>query len=330
MCPIISIIIPNYNKQSYIEETLSSVLNQSFLNWEAIIVDDDSADASQEVIKRISETDNRIRFIQRDREPKGGSVCRNIGIEKAKGEYLMFFDSDDLMSCDCLLQRVDYMQKYSELDFAVFPVGTFYKSIGDSRNVWQAKQGNHLPAFLRHNLPWNIMSPIWKTSFVIDSLKGFDEAFPRLQDVEFHTRALLVPNIKYSVIEDVMPMCFYRIDIERTNQSQVIRLKTMLSGIDLYIKKFEKLIPDKKLKKNLRGTLFAFQTQTNYYKAISRITEEDYLLITNLLHDEIMKISDLFPSNRKRFLSVYNFLYQKGFWHIKGFNFVTKYLFINL
>jgi glycosyltransferase involved in cell wall biosynthesis len=328
---MLSIIIPNYNKVLYLKESLQSVITQKYTDWEAIVVDDGSTDGSQNLLKEIAETDDRIRFFQRESSLKGGSVCRNIGIEQANGEYLMFFDSDDLMAPDCLQQRMDYIINYPYLHFIVFPIGTFYKAIGDRKIVWQtSKSKNYLKAFLQHDLPWHTMSPIWKTTFIKEQMKGFDELFPRLQDVEFHTRALLEPNVKYSIVNDVEPKCFYRVDDFRTNQSYIQKLKIMLLGIKMYIEKYEKIITEKDIKKNLRGTLFAFLIQTNYYRAISRINKQEYQLITNQVNDEIMKASELFTPSKRKFLDIYNFMYQKGFWHIKGFNFLAKILFVKV
>jgi hypothetical protein len=232
------------------------------------------------------------------------------------------------MQVDCLQQRIDYMERNLELHFSVFPVGTFYKIIGDNGNIWQTKQENHLKAFLRHDLPWNIMSTIWQTSFIKEKIKGFDESFPRLQDVEFHTRVLLESDIKYSIINDVSPECFYRIDNARSNKSHIQMLETMLSGVTLYIHKFEQLIQDSKVRKNLRGTLFSFLTQTNYYHVQSWISHQEYLSVVKQVNG-IMNDSDLFPLKKKRFINMYNFLYQKGCWHIKGFNFIMKRFFIS-
>ena len=138
--PVVSIIIPNFNKATFIAESIRSVLEQDFEDWEAIIVDDGSTDNSVEIINNLVSNDPRLKLFQRNRLPKGGSTCRNIGIENARGDYLFFFDSDDLMTKDCIGERVNLMQANTTLDFAVFPVGTFYKAIGDSSMVWRTKK----------------------------------------------------------------------------------------------------------------------------------------------------------------------------------------------
>jgi glycosyltransferase involved in cell wall biosynthesis len=88
--PLVSIVIPNYNRESLIEETLNSVLQQTINNWECIIVDDGSTDNSINLIKHFTEKDNRFKLILRDRKPKGASTCRNIGIAHSRSQYIVF------------------------------------------------------------------------------------------------------------------------------------------------------------------------------------------------------------------------------------------------
>lgn len=321
--PVVSIIIPNFNKATFIAESIRSVLEQEFEDWEAIIVDDGSTDNSVEIINNLVSNDPRLKLFQRNRLPKGGSTCRNIGIENARGDYLFFFDSDDLMTKDCIGERVNLMQDNTTLDFAVFPVGTFYKAIGDSTMVWRTKKGDHLKQFLRHDLPWNIMSPIWRTPFVKNKLNGFDESFPRLQDVEFHTRALLQKGLEYKIVHNTTPKCFYRIDHERTKQSQAQGLQTMYQGVKKYIQTFKEKVDDPKIKRKLRGTLFSFLNQLNYSLKSKSVTNvEHHALYQGILSD--WGDNTLISKQTIRGLKLYTKLYNAGIYRLKGFNWISK------
>lgn len=323
--PVVSIIIPNFNKATFIAESIRSVLEQEFEDWEAIIVDDGSTDNSVEIINNLVSNDPRLKLFQRNRLPKGGSTCRNIGIENARGDYLFFFDSDDLMTKDCIGERVNLMQDNTTLDFAVFPVGTFYKAIGDSTMVWRTKKGDHLKQFLRHDLPWNIMSPIWRTPFVKNKLNGFDESFPRLQDVEFHTRALLQKGLEYKIVHNTTPKCFYRIDHERTKQSTCQYLEGMLSGVEKYLDKFEALLSDVNQIRYLRSTLFTIITLINFKLTHNQISLKEYTVLNNRI-SKFVKKGRLFSNFSVKILTHYDSLYKKGFWRIKGFNYLFKQL----
>jgi glycosyltransferase involved in cell wall biosynthesis len=321
--PVVSIIIPNFNKATFIAESIRSVLEQDFEDWEAIIVDDGSTDNSVEIINNLVSNDPRLKLFQRNRLPKGGSTCRNIGIENARGDYLFFFDSDDLMTKDCIGERVNLMQDNTTLDFAVFPVGTFYKAIGDSTMVWRTKKGDHLKQFLRHDLPWHTMSPIWRTPFVKNKLNGFDESFPRLQDVEFHTRALLQKGLEYKIVHNTTPKCFYRIDHERTKQSQAQGLQTMYQGVKKYIQTFKEKVDDPKIKRKLRGTLFSFLNQLNYSLKSKSVTNvEHHALYQGILSD--WGDNTLISKQTIRGLKLYTKLYNAGIYRLKGFNWISK------
>jgi len=95
MKELISVITPNYNAAQYLTETINSVINQTYKNWEMIIIDDCSTDASIEIIQKFIKQDKRIKLLKL-KINKGPAVTRNVGIENAKGKYLTFLDADDL------------------------------------------------------------------------------------------------------------------------------------------------------------------------------------------------------------------------------------------
>ncbi|MET7028792.1 glycosyltransferase family 2 protein [Sediminicola luteus] len=95
MTPKVSIVTPTYNSEKYIEETIKSVLNQSYTNWEIIIIDDKSSDNTSEIVKAYQLKDTRIYFFQLQ-ENSGSAIARNTGIERATGDFLTFLDADDI------------------------------------------------------------------------------------------------------------------------------------------------------------------------------------------------------------------------------------------
>lgn len=95
MIGLVSIITPTFQSADFIAETIASVQNQTYSNWEMIIVDDGSTDATEKIIKNILLNDNRIHFFKLDQN-SGPAVARNKGIEQAKGEFMTFLDADDI------------------------------------------------------------------------------------------------------------------------------------------------------------------------------------------------------------------------------------------
>ena len=106
---LVSIITPVYNSQDYLEETILSVLNQTYSNWELLLIDDCSTDNSYEIIKKYLEKDKRIKYLKNDKN-SGPAITRNRGIKEAKGEYIAFLDSDDLWYENKLERQINFMQ----------------------------------------------------------------------------------------------------------------------------------------------------------------------------------------------------------------------------
>jgi len=112
----VSVIIPTFNRGNVIGETLESVRAQTLTEWECIVVDDGSSDDTEELMKTYQEMDPRFTFIKRPTERnKGACTCRNIGLEHAKGEYIQFLDSDDLISNNKLEEQVKRLESIGDL-----------------------------------------------------------------------------------------------------------------------------------------------------------------------------------------------------------------------
>jgi glycosyltransferase involved in cell wall biosynthesis len=111
MNPLVSIIIPTYNRAHLICETLDSILAQTYSNWECIVIDDGSTDNTAGVMRDYVKKDNRFQYHQRpDNRKKGPNSCRNYGFELCKGEYVNWFDSDDIMLNNCLNDKAFFFQ----------------------------------------------------------------------------------------------------------------------------------------------------------------------------------------------------------------------------
>lgn len=107
--PLVSIVTPCYNSEKYISETIDSVFNQTYKNWEMIIVDDISSDNSIEIIKKYCEKDSRIKYYILE-EKGGASLARNKAIRESQGKYIAFLDADDVWKSDKLEKQVQFME----------------------------------------------------------------------------------------------------------------------------------------------------------------------------------------------------------------------------
>jgi teichuronic acid biosynthesis glycosyltransferase TuaG len=107
--PLISIVTPVYNSAKYLNETIQSVINQTYKNWELLIVDDCSTDNSARIIKEIAAFDPRIRFMQLQCN-QGSGPSRNLAIKEANGKYIAFLDSDDFWVAEKLEIQVNFLE----------------------------------------------------------------------------------------------------------------------------------------------------------------------------------------------------------------------------
>ena len=124
---LVSIIMPTYNCGSFIKETIESVLNQTYKNWELIIVDDCSKDDTEKAVKTIK--DKRIKY-HKLKTNSGAAVARTEAMKKAKGYYMAFLDSDDLWYPDKLEKQIKFM-KDNNYDFTC----TAYEQIDEKENL---------------------------------------------------------------------------------------------------------------------------------------------------------------------------------------------------
>lgn len=104
--PLVSVVIPAYNRADKIEASIRSVQAQSYSNWEIIVSDDGSIDTTRDVVRKMIIADNRVRLITREKNA-GAQAARNAGVRESKGEWIAFLDSDDLWLPDSLERRLN-------------------------------------------------------------------------------------------------------------------------------------------------------------------------------------------------------------------------------
>lgn len=108
--PVISVVMPVYNGEAFIAESIRSVMQQSFHDWELIVVDDASADSSVDLVQVLCAEDGRIRLIQLEQN-SGAAVARNAAFESARGRYIAFLDGDDLWLPHKLERQLAFMEQ---------------------------------------------------------------------------------------------------------------------------------------------------------------------------------------------------------------------------
>ena len=194
MSKLVSIIIPTYNRAYLIGETLESILAQNYKIWECIIVDDGSNDNTATLIDEYVKKDNRFQYHQRPVDRiKGANACRNYGFELSKGEYIKWFDSDDIMHPDFLQKQVLVLEQNVELDFCACFAKKFNIKINDISEDFYPEdilEENAIFNFIVGKLFFLTPSTMWRREIILDK-ELFDETLSNAHETDFNFRRLI-------------------------------------------------------------------------------------------------------------------------------------------
>lgn len=136
-----TIITPIYNGEDFLEETLKSILNQTYNEWESILVNDNSTDSSLKIAEKYAKLDPRFKIINL-RTSNGAAKARNIGIEVAQGRFIAFLDSDDLWANDKLEKQINYMTA-NKVGFTYTNYSQFGEASNSDVNIYAPKKINY-------------------------------------------------------------------------------------------------------------------------------------------------------------------------------------------
>ena len=205
----VSIIIPVYNRAQYISKTLDSIIDQTFKNWECIVVDDGSTDHTLEVVKFYENKDNRIKLYQRPEQlKKGANACRNFGFSKSEGQYIQWFDSDDLMFKDLLKAKTHYLNTNKLSQFCLCQMIFFEEINGQFKQLQTTniKYKDLLLDYVSGKITIGTQTVFWRKSF-LENKQLFDQDLTQSQDLEFNSR-MFQNNPKGGFIDQ--PLIWYR------------------------------------------------------------------------------------------------------------------------
>ena len=194
---LVTVVVPTQNRLSLLSQTVRSVQNQTHAHWELLIVDDDSSDGTEQWVISEQQQDPRIRLIKRATHranANGAQVCRNLGLQMAQGQAVLFLDSDDLLASDCLRRRLALLDAEPSIDAVVGQALHFRDNPGDlgSDSIWGhwSPGENDLDRFLSNAILWQTSGPLWRRR-ALDSVGPWDESLQHVgHDHEFHVRAL--------------------------------------------------------------------------------------------------------------------------------------------
>ncbi len=237
--PVVSIIIPTYNRANLIGESISSVLNQTFKDFEVIIVDDGSVDNTESVVKSFN--DARIKYIKCEKN-RGACVARNLGIKIAKGKYIAFQDSDDKWLPEKLEKQIKVLTACQENSI----VYTGFWRIKDNKKIYiplnrvKQKDGNVYKELLNGNFISTQTLLVKKKC--LEKSGVFDENLPRFQDWDLVLRLAKYYDFKF--IDEPLALCYF------TSKSISTDSNALLKAFRIIEEKYFKDLSNKLLAKH--------------------------------------------------------------------------------
>lgn len=202
---LVSIIIPTFNRGDLIHDTLDSILNQTYAHWECIVVDDGSNDDTDVIMGHYCSTDERFQYYKRpEYKPKGANSCRNYGFEKSKGEFIQWFDSDDILDDKKIELQLDALKREDKFiaicDFQMFkgdqkPFGVMNANLSKNTEILFSQ-------FVGGKSILNTQIILWHRSVISEII--FDETLFRAQDLDFIYRAIKYRNHMIAIQSQVL------------------------------------------------------------------------------------------------------------------------------
>jgi glycosyltransferase involved in cell wall biosynthesis len=179
--PLVSVIIPVYNREKFINASIESVLNQTYKNIELIVIDDGSSDNTINILNGIN--DSRLRIYSQPN--RGRSVARNFALNLAKGKYIAFLDSDDIYLPQKIQLQVDFLEKNKKYS-VMYTSATCVGENGESLNFeYRASKSGWIYNDIAYFLPITVILPtVMFEKTVYLKVGGFDEFLHRFEDVD--------------------------------------------------------------------------------------------------------------------------------------------------
>lgn len=200
--PLVSIIIPTYNRANIIGETLDSILAQTYTNWECIVVDDGSTDKTFELLSKYIKKDSRFQYFKRPQDRiKGPNSCRNYGFEISKGTFINFFDSDDIYYPETLEKVIEKANNSIDAVVVKTEVIDYISKKVISRNIIFSEK--FLEDYFIGKITFFVGGGFWKRSYLKTHEDIFDENIGNMDDWDFNLR-MLYKNPKLVFVDEVL------------------------------------------------------------------------------------------------------------------------------
>lgn len=205
MSRLVSVVIPVFNAESFIERTIESVLSQTYRNLEIQVIDDKSTDKTAHIVNELMLTDKRISFYSLDKNYGGPAKARNIGVERAKGDIIAFLDADDIWKPN----KLEECLKYDKYDI-IHHYEAFF--ITDEKNIVKTSRPKYSENIYKKLLYSNLFSPssiLIKRELLLKYKFNESPVFNGVEDYELWIRIFKNQNCRIKLVESSLTL--YRV-----------------------------------------------------------------------------------------------------------------------
>ena len=230
---LVSVIIPTCNRKKFLRKALDSVLNQTYDNFEIIVIDDCSCDDTKGMV--LSYKDRRIKYFQ-NTSKLYAAESRNIGIERSNGDFIAFLDDDDEWLPDKLTMQMPLFRKNSKVGIVYSSISLFFSDYNLSYNTKPEKRGMIFKDLLIKNYIGGTVSVVVRKEVFSNVFDGkyFDPNFKAREEYDLWVRISKKWEVDY--IDTPLVTAYYRNDIDRVSSN----VDNYVKGIDLLNYKYEK------------------------------------------------------------------------------------------
>lgn len=287
--PLISVLMPVFNGDKYLVEAIESILNQTFTNFEFIIIDDGSNDKTPEILKQFVNKDTRIKVISNS-ENKGISTTLNVGLKIAIAPLIARMDADDFSYPNRLMIQYKFMQQNPDISVCGSAL-KIYESLGNI--CIPPLEHNSIKAMLLYENCLYHPSVIFKKSDVLNN-GGYDDYFSGAEDYELWSRLSLKPNIRFSNIAE--PLLRYRMHPDTDRRYYLAKQKKLMELIrQKLLKHFGFISSEDELKyhqlisADSRGTLADINNCVQWLEKVELVNSMKHVFPQNCMRQVIKK-----------------------------------------
>lgn len=284
---LVSVVIPAYNAENYIQECLQATVEQTYKNIEVIIVDDGSRDTTLQICRSVAAKDSRVRVLSRTNS--GVSAARNEGIKAASGKYIVFFDADDIPERNLIEEYMQSIENWHDKQVSMIVTGMFFdnyynKHVGDKVVILEVARG-YVPGedYLLSRTSASMLS--WLKLFNFVTNKCYDLDYIKENNIHYDENIHIGEDLKFNL------------DYITGREGCIGFINTPLYH---YIKRTNNSLSISYHKNDLEDTKYIYRRYINWESAQEGVTDENILVLKGIyIYDWVSRLTAIYQEHCK-------------------------------